>query len=170
MEMTQNLRKDGSNRALQQQIAGQAGPVPAIMGDAFGGKQGQNSNLPDSAGAGETNKTLADILSELKGINTLTTTNNEVLTEIRDSAGETVGTASATLGGTESSPEITINVTGQSTVTVTGFEAGVTRIATALAQTFGEFATEAEARQIAESVVESIKKALVERNMLGRNQ
>ncbi len=169
-EMAQNIRQDGSNRALQQQIASQAGSAPAIMGDAFGGKQGKDSNLPDSSGAGETNKNLADILSELKNINTLTTTNNEVLTEIRDTAGNTVGTASATIASPAAAPEITVTINGEQRVTVTGFEAGVTRIATALSDTFGGFATENEAREIANSVVEAIRLELERLGILNRNQ
>ncbi len=169
-EMAQNIRQDGSNRALQQQIASQAGSAPAIMGDAFGGKQGKDSNLPDSSGAGETNKNLADILSELKNINTLTTTNNEVLTEIRDTAGNTVGTASATIASPTAAPEITVTINGEQRVTVTGFEAGVTRIATALSDTFGGFATENEAREIANSVVEAIRLELERLGILNRNQ
>jgi len=169
-EMAQNLRQEGSNKALQQQIANQAGTAPAVMGSAFGNVQGKDSNLPDSTGQGEVNKNLADILSELKSINTLTTTNNEVLTEIRDTSGETVGTASATVGGTQAAPEITININGENRVTVTGFEAGVTRIATSLSETFGGFATEAEAREIANQVVEAIRTELQRLGILQRNQ
>jgi TP901 family phage tail tape measure protein len=169
-EMAQNLRQEGSNKALQQQIASQAGNAPAIVSQAFGNAQERDSNLPDTSSANEANARLADILSELKNINTLTTTNNEVLTEIRDTAGNSVGTASATIAGTTAAPEITVNINGEQRVTVTGFEAGVARIATALSETFGGFATETEAREIANSVVEAIRLELQRLGILQRNQ
>ncbi len=169
-EMSQNLRQDGSNRALQQQIANQAGTAPAVMGSAFGNAQERDSNLPDAASSKEANAKLSDILSELQSINALTTTNSEVLTEIRDSSGNSVGTATATIGGAGTIPEINVNINGENRITVTGFEAGVTRIATALADTFGGFATEAEAREIANQVVEAIRLELERLGILQRNQ
>jgi len=169
-EMAQNFRRDGSNAALQQQIASQAGLAPGIVSRAFGNAQEQNSNLPDSSSSKETNQRLSDILSELKNINTVTATNSEVLTEIRDSSGNVAGTATATVAGTAAQPEITININGEQKVTVTGFEAGVTRIAQALSDTFGGFATETEARDIANQVVESIRLELQRLGILNRNQ
>ncbi len=170
-EMAQNLRQEGSNKALQQQIANQAGNAPAIVSQAFGNAQERDSNLPDSSSSKEANARLSDILSELQNINALTTTNNDVLTQIRDSSGNTLGTASATLaGGAGTAPEITVNINGEQRITVTGFEAGVTRIATALSETFGGFATEAEAREIANSVVDAIRLELQRLGILQRNQ
>lgn len=169
-EMAQNFRRDGSNKALQSQIANQAGAAPGIVSQAFGNAQERRSNLPDTNSSQETNSTLSDILSELKNINTLTTTNNQVLSEIRDTSGNTIGTASATIAGTAAAPEITININGENRVTVTGFEAGVARIATALSETFGGFATETEAREIANQVVDAIRTELQRLGILQRNQ
>jgi TP901 family phage tail tape measure protein len=170
-EMAQNFRREGVNTALQSQIANSAGLAPAIVSSAFGGVQQQPSNLPAQQSAQDTNQKLADILSELKNVSTATTDGTQVLTDIRDGTNSvTGGTAAASLGATPTSPQVNINIQGQQTITVTGFEAGVARIAQGLAETLGGFATDQEARDIANQVVESIRLELERLGILNRNQ
>jgi len=169
-EMTDALRQGGNNAALQKQLSNQSVTPTAIIGDSFSSSQQRTSNVPGGNSTQETNSTLNEILKALQNLNTATTTNSQVLTEIRDQSGNTVGTASATIAGTGAAPEITVNIQGEQRVTVTGFEAGVTRIAQGLAEAFGGFATETEAREIAETVVEAIRTELQRLNILQRNQ
>ena len=86
---------------------------------------------------------------------------------IRDTTSETGGIASAAT--IEGPTEITVNVEGTSTVTVTGFDAGVSAIAAGLATAFGGFTTEADALRIANEVLENIRTELLRRGIITAN-
>ena len=51
-------------------------------------------------------------------------------------------------------------------MTVTGFEAGVARLATTLAETLGGFVSADEARRIADEVLENIRTELLRRGII----
>ena len=168
-EAVNNRRNQGRNLAEQAQIAAQGGNgtlVPASAAD--GAPTGRGSNNPNDPSAAQTNRSLQSILDELKTLNTTSNANLTATEEIRDTSGNTVGTANATIAGGEQ-PEITINVEGTTTVTVTGFEAGVARLATTLAETFGGFVSEEEARRIANEVLENIRSELLRRGIITPN-
>ncbi len=63
-------------------------------------------------------------------------------------------------------PDINVNIEGTSTVTVTGFEAGVTRITAGLTEVLGDLVTTAQATEIANAVVENIRVALKRINII----
>lgn len=160
------LREAGSNRSRTRQAFSQGGNGVIVPVDASSGATtGRPSTNPNDPGAAQTNRTLNDILSQLKDLNTTSDANLEATASIVDNTGNAVGTANAVIGA-GGQPEITINVEGTSTVTVTGFEAGVTRIATALTETFGGFATEEEARSIANEVLDNIRTELLRRGII----
>jgi hypothetical protein len=163
-EQVNARRAQGRNLAEAAQIASQGANgtlVPASA--AAGAPTGRASNNPNDPGAAQTNRSLQSILDELKGIKTNSDANLAVTEEIRDSSGDTIGTAAATVTGPA---EINISIEGTSTVTVTGFEAGVARVAAALTETFGGFATEEEARRIANEVLENIRTELLRRGII----
>ena len=165
-EQADMTRELGRDRAAAQQRFSQGGNGVAIPVDASAGATtGRGSNNPNDPGVAQTNRKLQDILSQLQDLNTTSDANLEATQDIVNNTGTTIGTAAAVVGG-GGQPDITINIEGTSTVTVTGFEAGVTRIAQALATTFGGFATEEEARQIANEVVENIRRELLRRNII----
>lgn len=163
-EQANAQREAGRNRATNQQRFQQSGfatqnQVVASQSLPTGG----GSNNPNDPNANSVRR-LDAILSELKELNTTSDSNLSVTEEIRDSSGNTIGTAGATLAGGQ--PEITVNIDGEQRVIVTGFEAGVARIAQALTETFGGFATDDEARQIANEVLENIRTELLRRGII----
>ena len=165
MEMAQAQRQAGSNLAQNQQMFNQSGAATASLSLAA-------SNALSSAGPNggaslneDTIRRLNDIVSQLENLNTTSESNLAVVESIRDSSGGAIGTASATIAGA-AQPEITINVEGQTTVTVTGFEAGVARLATSLATSLGGFVSEDEARRIANEVLENIRTELLRRGII----
>jgi hypothetical protein len=156
------VKRESDNRR-----SGQNKGVDAGAAGAAGTSTGQNSppktttsNNPNDPNS----KTFINMLGELKAINKTSVTNLEVTRAIKD-AQDAPGTAAATIVDT---PRIEVSIEGQSTVTVTGFEAGVTRIAQGLAETFG-FTTEEESRSIANEVVENIRKALLSKGIITAN-
>jgi len=165
-EQVDARRAQGANLAEQARVASQGANGTVVPASAAqGAPTGRGSNNPNDPGSEQTNRNLSSILDELKSIKTNSDANLVATQEIRDTNGNQIGTAAATVGGT-GQPEITINVEGTSTVTVTGFEAAVTRIGAALAETFGGFATEEEARRIANEVLDNIRKELLRRNII----
>ncbi len=165
-ESADMLREVGRNRSTTRQAFSQGGNGVIVPVDAAGGATtGRPSTNPNDPSASQTNRTLNDILSQLKDLNTVGDASLEATSAIVDNTGNAVGTANAVIGG-GGQPEITINVEGTSTVTVTGFEAGVARIAAALTETFGGFATEEEARQIANEVLDNIRTELLRRGII----
>ncbi len=165
-EQADMTRELGRDRAAAQQRFSQGGNGVAIPVDASAGATtGRGSNNPNDPGVAQTNRKLEAILGQLQDLNTTSDASLEATQDIVDNTGTTVGTAGATIGG-GGQPEITINVQGTSTVTVTGFEAGVTRITQALTETFGGFATEEEARQIANEVLDNIRTELLRRGII----
>lgn len=158
------IREGGRNRAINQQQFGAGGPATRnLLLDSQVAPAGGGTNDPSDTAVTSARR-LDDILTELKTLNTSSDANLSATEEIRDSSGNTLGTASATVAG--GATEITVNVEGTSTVTVTGFEAGVTRISQALSETFGGFATEEEARKIANEVLENIRTELLRRGII----
>jgi len=165
-EQVDARRAQGANLAEQARVASQGANGTVVPASAAqGAPTGRGSNNPNDPGSEQTNRNLTSILDELKSIKTNSDANLVATQEIRDVSGNPIGTAAATVGGS-GEPEITINVEGTSTVTVNGFEAGVARIAAALAETFGGFATEDDARRIAEELLENIRKELLRRGIL----
>ncbi|MEE8115049.1 MAG: hypothetical protein V3T23_11940, partial [Nitrososphaerales archaeon] len=163
MQMANAQREQNRDKAALSQKFSQSGP--GILDQSITPSTtptGGGTNDPGKAGI-EGARRLEDILSELKDISATSTASLVVSEEIRDSSGASVGTATAT-GGAQ--PEITINVEGQTTVTVTGFEAGVARIATSLAETLGGFVSDDEARRIANEVLENIRTELLRRGII----
>lgn len=157
-------REAGRNRAQVQQMMGQAGP--SVVNTAVA----SSSALPGAGGGNlsdlnnDTVRRLEDIVTQLKDLNTTSESNLAVTEAIRDSSGSTVGTATAVAGS--DGTEITINVEGQTNVTVTGFEAGVARLATTLAESLGGFVSNDEARRIANEVLENIRTELLRRGII----
>ena len=147
------------NKAVDSAAAGAAG-AKANQPSAPSGNTSNNPRDPNTA-------TFVKMLAELAAINKTSTTNLGVTQEIKNDQDKKVGTAAATVTGDK--VEIAVSIAGTSTVTVTGFEAGVARIAQALAETMGGFATEEEARVIAEGVVENIRKVLLEKQIINLN-
>ena len=130
-DMADDRRDSGKNRANAAASANQSGPAQVVPTTPT---QSNNPNDPNA-------RTFSSMLTELQDISKNMAANLAVTQEIKDDQNNTVGTAAATVApGGET--EITVNVIGTSTVTVTGFEAGAARIATALSETFGGFATE----------------------------
>ena len=165
-EMAEAQRRAGRDRAALQQQISQAGPSVANQQVALG------ASLP-GAGTGtqadantQTIAQLRDILTELRELNDTSEANLTVTEEIRDASGNQVGTAAATLTGTTNEPTVNINVEGTTTVTVTGFEAAVARLATTLSETLGGFVSEDEARRIADEVLENIRTELLRRGII----
>lgn len=158
-------RASGRNQAENQQRFSQSGfstanQIAASQSIPNGGGS-NNPNDPNASIA----KRLEDILAESKKTAEAAEASLVVNEEIRDN---TSGTA-AENGFTDiptGTTEIIVNVQGTSTVSVTGFEAGVTRIAAALADTFGGFASIEEARRVANEVLENIRAELLRRGII----
>ena len=166
-EQIQSIRQQGNNLAEAKKRASQSGPALGLLSEAVSGRtQESQSNLGDTGDLSETNRRLQEVIDELSTLNTTGVSSNEVLEEIRDASGTSLGTAAATTGGAGASPEITINVEGTTTVTVTGFEAGVARLATALAESLGGFVSDDEARRIANEVLDNIRTELLRRGII----
>ncbi len=168
--MAQNLRRQGSNAALQQRLANESGQSLNVISTAVNDRsQRPTSNLGGSGDLTETNQRLSDIAGQLTDLNRVTQSNNETLTTISESSTSTTGTGT-TAAAAVSVPDINVNIQGQQQVTVTGFESGVQTIVTGLTQTFGEFVTDTEARNIANEVVEAIRLQLERLGIIQRNQ
>jgi len=163
-EVAEAQRAAGRNRAVTQQQFAQSGPstVNQAMA-ATSAPAGGGTNNPSDTTA-QTIGRLEEVVSELKSLNTTGEANLAVTQQILDSSGNALGTANATVAGESS--EITINVEGQTTVTVSGFEAGVARLATALSESLGGFVSEDEARRIANEVLENIRTELLRRGII----
>lgn len=163
--MAETLRKAGANKAQAQQIANQSGQSLNVLSQTLGSpSQSTTSNL-DQDSLVETNRRLDEMVKQLENLNVTSTTSSETLEEISQGAGGGV-TAAATVA----IPDINVNIQGQQQITVTGFEAGVARIAASLAETFGGFVTETEARNIANEVVDAIRLQLERNGIIQRNQ
>lgn len=162
-EVANAQRAAGRNRAETAQQFAQSGPSTVNQSVATSSAPaGGGTNNPNDVSA-QTISRLEEVVSQLKDINSTGEANLAVTQQILDSSGNAVGTASATVG---ESSEITINVEGQTTVTVNGFEAGVARLATALSETLGGFVSEDEARRIANEVLENIRTELLRRGII----
>jgi len=164
-EVADSQRAAGRNRAVTAQQFAQSGPstvnqsVASTSAPAGGGTTTEDSNAAI--------RRLEEVVTQLRNLNSTSETNLAVTQQILDSSGNSLGTASATVDGGQS--EININIEGQQRVTIVGFEAGVVRIAQALSDTFGGFATEDEARRIANEVLENIRTELLRRGILTPN-
>lgn len=167
-ELASDQRRFGSNRSLQQQFYAESGAGVTIPTQASSNVPTAGSNLPNDASAQRTNELLDRLLAQLQDLNTTSETGNSTLEEIRD--GQSAGGTSTAAAAVAQAIEFSVNIQGEQRVTVTGFEAGVTRVAQALAETFGGFATEAEAEQAAREIIEPILTELVNRGILQRNQ
>lgn len=157
-------RNAGRNRAVAQQQFAQSGPSTVNQAVATTSAPAGGGTAED--GTAQTVRGLESILTELRDLNTTSQSNLAVTEQIRDGEGNAVGTANATIGGTAAQPEITINVEGTTTVTVTGFEAAVARLATTLSETLGGFVSADEARRIANEVLENIRTELLRRGVI----
>jgi len=164
-EVAEAQRAAGRNRAVAHQQFAQSGASTVNQAVAV-------NSAPAGGGAGDINEAntqavrrLEEVITELRTLNSTGEANLAVSEQILDSSGGTLGTASATVAG-DSQPEITINVEGQTTVTVTGFEAGVARLATSLAESLGGFVSAEEARRIADEVLENIRTELLRRGII----
>tara|TARA_R110002126_G_C10490983_1_gene504868 strand:- start:106216 stop:112590 length:6375 start_codon:yes stop_codon:yes gene_type:complete len=161
-EVADSQRAAGRNRAVTAQQFAQSGPstvnqsVASTSAPAGGGTTTEDSNAAI--------RRLEEVVTQLRDLNSTSETNLAVTQQILDSSGNSLGTASATVDGGQS--EININVAGQTTVTVTGFEAGVARLATTLAETLGGFVSADEARRIADEVLENIRTELLRRGII----
>jgi len=161
-EVADSQRAAGRNRAVTAQQFAQSGPstvnqsVASTSAPAGGGTTTQDSDAAI--------RRLEEVVTQLRDLNSTGEANLAVTQQILDSSGNSLGTASATVDGGQS--EININVAGQTTVTVTGFEAGVARLATTLAETLGGFVSADEARRIADEVLENIRTELLRRGII----
>ena len=169
LRMAQDQRRSGSNAALQNQFFGQSGPGVIIPSEASNNVPAPRSNIADSSTTQRTNEILDRVLVQLQDLNTTSNNSDATLTEIRDGQ-ETGGTGTAAAAVAQSAIEFIVNVQGEQRITVTGFAEGVSQVATALAETFGGFATEAEAEAAARAILEPIIQELINRGILQRNQ
>ena len=166
-EMVENFRQQGSNAARSQQLANQSGQALNVITESVNNRSQQSaSNLASETDLSETNRRLDEVVTQLALLNTSNTTIQGDIEEINNRGSNTGTTAAATTA----IPDINVNIQGQQQVTVTGFEAGVTRITAGLVETFGGFVTETEARNIAGEVVEAIRLQLERLGVIQRNQ
>lgn len=164
--MAESLRQQGSNKAKVQQLANQSGQSLNIIAESVNSRSQESTSNLDQGDLSETNRRLDEVVTQLESLNTTSTASSETLTEINQGSSST-GVAAA---ATTAIPDINVNIQGQQQVTVTGFEAGVARIAANLAETFGGFVTDAEARNIANEVVDAIRLQLERLGVVQRNQ
>lgn len=169
-ESADMFRQEGSNVAKQREMASSAGFAPSIVSQAFGAAQEQPSNLPSEASAQRTNEILNQISDRINELNNLTSENGIVLAQVQENTDPNTSTATATTtttGASQTQNEFTINVDGQQSVTISGFESAVASLTAALE---GTFVTPAQAQEIANALLQSIRDELVRRGILNRNQ
>jgi len=164
-QSARDQRQSGTNDARNRQMFNESGQaVNSMIIASNASSQNTRSNIGEGDDLQSTNRKLGEINSQLTSLLELTVAGNEIRVEIRDQGDATTGG----IAGEITPVEVIIN--GEQTITVTGFEEGVTRIATALAQSLGVFTTEEEARQIAEAVLFQIRRELENRGIVKPNQ
>ena len=168
-QLAQQQRQQNSNLALLRQRINQSGPAIDNAIIATGERtQRTGNNLPGGGDTERTNSLLSSVLDRLEAIESASTATRDELVELNDSG--TTGVAGAAAATPANIPDINVNINGQQTVTVTGFEAGVTAIVSGLEDAFGSLVTDTEARNIANEVVAAIRLQLERLGIIQRNQ